>query len=296
MRVPVISAVGHVALRVEDLDAALSVATNVMGLREVERDGDWVYLTHGSMHHSLQLSASARSTVDHIGLEVSGTEALAALRERVEQASVPIVASAPLDPGLADAVVFEGPEGYVFEAYIGMASGQPTYAPTGVRPERFGHVNLFMVDAKPMVSFLEEILDFRVSDYVGPGAFMRCNSDHHGIGVAQADSTRMHHMAWQVESIVDLGHLGDQLDDHGRHLLWGPVRHGPGNNIAAYFRDFGGLVVEYYADLQQIHNDADHVPGVWELDDPRFYSRWSRHALVGFRELGLTPVAARGGR
>lgn len=292
MSAPIVSAIGHVALRVQDLEAALWTATHVMGLREVERVGEWVYLTHGSPHHTLQLAPGAEGSVEHIGLEVEGEAGLAALRARLEQASIPVLESASVEPGLGDAVSFVGPEGFVFEAYVGMAHDQPPFVPMGVRPTRFGHVNIYLEQPQAMVDFLQEILDFRISDYVGPGAFLRCNADHHGIGVGQAEPTRIHHMAWEVEGIADLARLGDVLNDHDRHLLWGPVRHGVGRNIAAYFVDFGGLIVEYYCGMQQIHNDAEFVPAVWQRDDPRFYSLWARHDLPEFRDHGL-PVAKR---
>jgi catechol 2,3-dioxygenase len=287
---PIISAIGHVALRVTDLEGALWTATNVMGLRESERVGEWVYLTNGADHHSLQLAAGDADALDHVGLVANGSEGLQELRMRLEAEAIPLVSDGPLDEGIAEGLAFQGPEGFTFEVYTGMRRDQPRYVPTGIRPTRFGHVNLYVADPAGLVVFLRRVLDFRISDHVGAGAFLRCNADHHGIGVGQAEPTRIHHMAWEVEGIADLARLGDVLDDHDRHLIWGPVRHGVGRNVAAYFVDFGSLIVEYYSDMQRIYDEATFEPGRWEREDPRFFSLWTRHDLGDFREHGLQPV------
>jgi catechol 2,3-dioxygenase-like lactoylglutathione lyase family enzyme len=61
-----IKRMGHVALRVPDLDASVGWATTVMGMREVERVDGVSYLTHADCHHSLQYIAAERSALDHI--------------------------------------------------------------------------------------------------------------------------------------------------------------------------------------------------------------------------------------
>ena len=69
----------------------------------------------------------------------------------------------------------------------------------------------------PAIELLTEALDFRVSDWVRGGAFVRCNADHHGLAVLPGDC-KMQHQAWEVESIADLGRLGDLLHSAGGHL------------------------------------------------------------------------------
>jgi catechol-2,3-dioxygenase len=286
----VIAAIGHAALRVRDLGAAVTVATEVMGLRETERSGEWVYLTHGTPHHSLQLTAADVDAVDHIGLVAASPDALGEIRERLEREGVRLLHDGPLDGMLEDGITFVGPDGFVFEVYTGMPAGEPEYVPHGVRPRRFGHFNIYLPDPQPMWEFLQRVLDFRVSDRVGPAGFLRCNADHHGIGLAPADSARLHHYAWEVESIADLGRLGDVLAARGHNLVWGPVRHGAGNNIAAYFVDAADLVVEFYTDMVRIEDEGTYVPGTWDRDDPRFLSLWWQAVPQGLREHGLPPA------
>jgi catechol 2,3-dioxygenase len=288
--VPVIGAVGHVALRVSDLDAAVEHATNIMGLRVSERSSERVDLTHGAPHHSLQYIRSDSDAVDHLALEASSPDALEEIRTRLRHADIPLLSEVPLDEQLAEGFVFEGPDGFVFEIYRGMPQDQPSYRGSGVRPRRFGHVNISVPDPVPLLSLLQNVLDFRISDNFRGGAFLRCNAEHHGVAVLRGRGI-LHHHAWEVESIADLGHLGDLVDEGGDELVAGPVRHGMGNNIAAYIEGPGHVVVEYYTDMDKIFDEDGYVPGSWSEEGHKWYSRWAPE-LPGdrFRALGVGPA------
>lgn len=287
-----ISAIGHVAVRVTDLDAAVQDATAIIGLRVSERVDDTVYLTHGAPHHSLQYIAGHENAVDHVALEANGAAGLAEVRDRVDRGGFEIVSDRPLDIGVEDGFAFVGHEGFVYEIYIGMAEDQPPCHATGVGPTRFGHYTFNPEDPEAASRFLQEILDFRVSDVVagGVGQFLRCNVDHHGIAVVKGEGT-LHHHAWEVRSIADLAKLGDLLDHEGRALIWGPVRHGIGRNIAAYFPQASGIVVEMYTDMERIYDEAGFEPRTWTTEDHRWFSLWGTHRPGMFRDYGLKPAA-----
>lgn len=290
MRPSVTSAIGHVALQVRDLQAATATATSIMGLRVSRADPDSVDLTHGRPRLALQYLRSDRDAFDHIGLEAAGTEALAEVRRRLDRAGIALTREAPFDPEVGEGFVFELPGRVVVEIYAGMPQDQPDYVATGVRPTRLGHVNVYVPEPAATIAALCDVLDFRVSDRVRGGAFTRCNADHHGIAVLPGDN-KLHHHAWEVQSIADLGRLGDALHAAGRTLVEGPVRHGIGNNIAAYFEGPAGEAVEYYTDMDLIHDDEGFVPGDWDVTGTSWYSTWvPRLPPDGFRELGA-PLA-----
>ncbi len=293
MRTNVIAAVGHVAIQVRDLEDAVEHATSIMGLRVSSRTDDVVELTHGSTHHSLQYIRSDVDAVDHVGLEAAGTAALDEIASRLSARGIDLISDRPLDDCLHDGFAVEVPNGFVFEIYTGMPQDQPTFLPTGVRPRRFGHVNFGVEDPASLIDFLVNVLDFRVSDEFRGGAFLRCNAEHHGIGVLKGRGILAHH-AWEVEGIADLGHLGDVMDDAGSNILAGPVRHGMGNNIAAYIEGPGGVVIEYYCDMIRIWDESTYVPGVWDEEGYKWFSRWSPQLPdPSMRALGLGPAESR---
>ena len=289
MNHPVISAVGHVAIAVTDIDAAVRNATTLMGLRVSERHEDRVDLTHGAAHHSLQYLAGGTDGLHHVGLVAADAAALEEIRSRSENAGFEVVRDTPFDPSLTGGFVLAGPEGFLFEIYTGMPEDQPPYAPTGVKPNRFGHVTISLGDPAAMRDFLCDVLDFRISDEVAGVVFLRCNVDHHGLGMTPG-TPGLHHHAWEVQSTQELGQLGDRLDEMGGSLLWGPSRHGAGNNIAAYYLEPCGTVVEYYCDMLRIYDDASYTPTDWNLEDHKWFSRWAPLLPEGFVELGI-PLA-----
>jgi catechol 2,3-dioxygenase len=290
---PIVAAVGHTAIRARDLAAAVWNATELMGMRETARDGGTVYLTHGSAHHSIAYVDDDRNAIDHLGLEAAGPDALERLRRRLADENVPIVSSRALDDAVADGVAFTAPEGFTIEVYTGMPQDQPNYIPTGVRPKRLGHFSLLVKNPQAMIEFFARILDFRICDYLGDrGAFMRCNTEHHGLAILGGPG-HLHHHGWEVSSIAEVARLGDVLHENGQSMLWGPIRHGIGENVAGYYADPTGLVVEYYADMEHIYNEHEFEPRHWDpTTSHKWYSFWAPLRPEGeWRERGLPPVA-----
>ncbi len=270
-----IKRMAHVALHVPDLDASVSWATTVMGMREVTREDGVSYLTHADCHHSLQLLDAERSALDHIAMEAHDEAALELLTARLRERGVTIVSEAPEELGIERAVRFLGPEGHVIEVFTGMAQAGPIHTGRGVQPRKFGHPTLTCPDIGPTRTFFEEVLEFRLSDEIGDGvlAFLRCNADHHGIGL-QKGEPGLNHYAWEVESLAILGQLGETLARNDGRFIWGPGRHGAGQNLFTYHFDPAGCVVEYYADLYKVWDERSYVPGHWSLDDNRGENLW----------------------
>lgn len=281
----------HVALRVPDLEASVAWATTVMGLREAEREGDTAYLTHGDCHHSLQYIASDGAALDHVALEAHDERALESLAARLEQAGVALASDMPQERGLRHAIRFHGPEGHLFEVFAGMEAGQPHFNGRGVQPRKFGHPMLTCAEPRATQALLVEVLGFRLSDDIGDGTlvFLRCNSDHHGVGL-QRGAPGLNHYAWGVESLGALGQLGDLLSRNGGRFIWGPGRHGAGENLFTYHFDPAGCIVEYYADLYQVWDERSYRPGAWSLEDPRGPNLWGPGAPIEMMETA-TPLA-----
>jgi catechol-2,3-dioxygenase len=267
--------IGHVALRVTHLDRSVAHVESVLGLHERARSGDEVLLSSNEKHHELQLIAADVPGVDHIGLEVEGGEELADVRERALAAGAQLLDDVPGEPGIGNAIRFIGPAGMVYEVYDGMER-EPLSIQTCLRPgiRKLGHLSFACESPAEVVAFWRDGLGFRISDQVGPLTWMRCDSDHHGLAVApRPEGNVLHHYAWQIQDWGALGQYCDDIARDGLTLSWGPVRHGPGFNVAAYLPDPDGAIIEVYADLLQIDDERAYEPVDWS-GEPRALNLW----------------------
>jgi catechol-2,3-dioxygenase len=289
MQAPVIHQIGHVALRVRDLAAAEEFSTALVGLHVTARTDDALWLSHGTCHHTLQYIRADEDAFDHLGLIAPDAESVEIIRDRVGAAGLEILDDPAQRPAVDDGFFFRA-EGFTFEIYTRMARVDPVVT-TALRPSRLGHANFFVSEPARLQKVLKEILDFRVSDKAGPqGEFLRCNVDHHGIGVFPGDGV-VHHYAWEYPTMFEVAKMADAIDARGGSTLWGPLRHGMGRNIATYVKEPSGMLVEFYADLERIY-DAHHVPGEWDFEgDQKAVSLWARHDIVEeFMAAGLPPA------
>jgi catechol 2,3-dioxygenase len=302
-RPSLISEVGHIALQVRDLDAVEEFATNVTGLKVTERSADGLWLTaatgryhHGTPHHSLHCIRAKENALDHVGFVARDADAVDELRQRVGASGYKVLRDGPDGPGVNDGFAFTGPEGLVIEIYSEMQRVEPPAGIQGVPPLRLGHIGLYCADPQPMIDLLIDVFGFRVSDWVGPGWFLRCNVDHHAVGIFPSRAFGasleggLSHCAWEVPSIVQHGLLADLIDSRGGSVLWGPIRHSIGRNIATYFTDPSGLLIEYYADMEKVYDDEHHVPTKWDVDDKdlKWLTMWAQQDLPDeFVDLGL---------
>jgi catechol 2,3-dioxygenase-like lactoylglutathione lyase family enzyme len=136
-----------------------------------------------------------------------------------------------------------------------------------VRPRRLGHVVLGSTDVDATLRFVTDGIGFKVSDLVGGGhgAFLRCSTDHHNMLVQRAPVNFVHHSAWQVDDIDEVGRGAmAMLEDHPERHVWGLGRHHAGSNFFWYLRDPAGTFSEYYSDLDDIPEDALWTPEVME--------------------------------
>jgi catechol 2,3-dioxygenase-like lactoylglutathione lyase family enzyme len=135
-----------------------------------------------------------------------------------------------------------------------------------VRPRRLGHVVLGTTDFTATRRFAVEGIGFKVSDLVGDhGVFLRCSTDHHNLLLQRFPVNFVHHSAWQVDDIDEVGRGAMRmLEGNPERHVWGLGRHHAGSNFFWYLRDPAGTFSEYYSDLDDIGEDDLWTPEVLE--------------------------------
>jgi catechol 2,3-dioxygenase-like lactoylglutathione lyase family enzyme len=125
-------------------------------------------------------------------------------------------------------------------------------------------VALASPDHQATIRFFTEGLGFAVSDRLPFGAFLRCSEDHHNVAVQMGLGTFLHHTAWEVADVDEVGRGGAAMvaADPGRHV-WGLGRHAIGSNFFWYLCDPAGNFAEYVSDLDRITDAAAYEPPAW---------------------------------
>ena len=83
---------------------------------------------------------------------------------------------------------------------------------------------------------------------------------------------RPHREIWRGDNIRNL--WLDRLAFIGKRVVWGPGRHGPGRNLFTYIPDPDNTIVEGYADLLQVYDDASYVPIDWSTRGEGALNLW----------------------
>jgi len=88
---------------------------------------------------------------------------------------------------------------------------------------------------KAVADFYAKVMGFKVSDWIEDWfVFMRCNADHHTVNFIKGDNIEMHHMAFELKDMSHMQNACEMFAQRKIRILWGPLRHGPGHNVATY--------------------------------------------------------------
>lgn len=125
---------GHVHLKVHDLDRAIDFYTDIVGLAVRERHANFAFLSFGRHHHDLAVQALGEGApgpnrgigLYHSAFEVPTGEALARTYERLQDRGVSV---SPVDHGISKALYFDDPDGNGVEVYLDTREerGQPEW-------------------------------------------------------------------------------------------------------------------------------------------------------------------------
>ncbi|RZF64024.1 oxidoreductase [Sphingomonas populi] len=273
----------YVGLAVPDLAAERDFFGKTWGLVEVgEQDGKVYFAAEGSPHaFVIRLREDAERKTDLIGFSAEGRDAVDAIFAKAKAAGAKIIA----EPGPADgpaggyACRFFDPEGRAIEVVCERTPRQHrTLAKGEAIPIGISHVVLHSPDIKALESFYEDVLGFRLTDWIGEFmVFLRCNSAHHRLAILPGPPT-LNHIAFDVSSVDEMMRGLARMHENDVKLTWGPGRHTAGNNTFSYFVTPNGNAVEYTSDVEEV-DDATWVPQTYAAT-PSITDQWGTGRII----------------
>lgn len=288
-----IKRLAHVGLWATDVAAQARFYRQVLGFdlrstegnspdRNVELEEANVFFSLGEEHHCLGLFSEIRpamgngrgpvqrTRLHHLAFEVDTDAELAALAARLNIAGLELrLEPRDGDPDLGDTLWFSDPDGNRIEISV---SSDDSLTPSSVtmgrraqlRPQGLQHVALRTIRLEAMIEFYSEQLGFDISDWLlRESAWLRCNNDHHTLILMQGKQD-VDHVGYRIANGPELLTWADALSRRQTPVLWGPGRHGAGNDLFLRFADAEGVHIELSAELQQYYDhDVTTPPRLW---------------------------------
>ena len=127
-----IKKIGHVVLRVGDIDRSTRFWTDILGFKVSDtNEQGMVFLRNGGDHHTVALAPAKEMLplpdkkkgqlgFDHVALEVGSVSELRKARDFLKENGVTIVFEGRRGPGSNPGVEFLDPDGYMVELYASM--------------------------------------------------------------------------------------------------------------------------------------------------------------------------------
>lgn len=259
---------GYVVMSTPDPESSARDLAEIVGLKVTERSPQAVYMSANDRRCEVAYVRGNTAGVVAVGLEAMDAAGVEEVKRRAMADGLEILGDRPSIGGVAHAVRFATPFGPVFEVHTPVERNQTVrHIGPGARARRLEHVNVRVTDTVGFRDFALGTLGMKLSDRTTNNelAWYRAwDGYHHTLAVGEGD--RMHHYAFDAYAIEDLIQIADSLVLKERSLLWGPGRHGAGDNIFTYYRDPNGCAVETSVGLARIDNDLLYQARVWSLE------------------------------
>lgn len=266
--ITLLSHLSYVALTTPDVDASVDFYVNQVGLTEVARDDDRVYLRCWGDYYSysLVIVRGDEPALHSAAWRTSSAEALAEAVSRVEAAGVQGEWFDGRDIGRA--YRFTGPWGHTMVLHWDavhhrydegdLASTFPDRPQRRSRfagaPRHLDHVTICASDVDAFAAWYNEVLGFRIMartllDEAPISVFsvLTTNEKSHDLGVVLDGSSRagrVNHFAFWYDTREEMLIAADLLMENGVHIEYGPTIHGIGEQSFLYYREPSTMRIE----------------------------------------------------
>jgi len=273
------SRIGHATFETTDLDRAIAYYTDVIGLVLNTKEKGHAFLASKIGLLTIALEQGAEGKLKRLSFEVPPNADIAGMAKTLSEHGVRSELRSDSIPGIGEVLTFDDPNGTTVELFTKWNYLGSHHQVLGAGPLKLGHVAHTVEDPKVMADFYCRVLGFRVSDWIDDYVvFLRCNPDHHTVNFFRGAKNKMHHIAFEMKDFAHIQNACELLALRKMPINWGPVRHGPGHNVAIYHRNADDQNVEFYIELDQMKDEelGYFDPRPWHHDTPQRPKNWDR--------------------
>jgi 2,3-dihydroxybiphenyl 1,2-dioxygenase len=248
---------GYVGVGADDLDAWSHMATNWLGMQQVEKGATCRAFRMDDHKQRLIVDRALDPGAHYFGWEVDDAAALDALAARLESHDVRVTreAAALADQRCVTGLIsFADPVGNRLEAFHGPHLDNAPFRPgrtiSGFRtgPLGMGHIVLTVERIGDLLGFYRDVLGFRLTDYILTpitAYFMHVNPRHHSLALIETGKNGIHHLMVELFTLDDVGQGYDIALGDPERIATTLGRH-PNDCVTSYYlRSPNGFMLEY---------------------------------------------------
>ncbi len=302
---------GHVELLSPKPAESLWFFCDVLGMQEVERQGQSIYLRAWGEYerYSLKLTEAKQAGIGHTAFRAMSPQALER-RVQALEASGQGRGWIGGDVGHGKAYQFSDPDGHLLEIYY---ATEKYHAPAALRPalknqpqrtpdhgvgvRRFDHINFLGRHPASNRVFFQEQLGARSTERIvldngtESGTWLTFTNKAYDVVYtmdATGSSGRLHHIAYWVDNREDVLRAADIYLENEVPIEFAPGKHAIAQGFFLYVLEPGGNRIEIASGSYMIF-DPDWEPIIWTQAERAKGQAWGTPTIASFHTYG-TPI------
>ena len=257
----------HIQLQSSDPSRLARFYADAMDMQARQRDAEWI--CEGPLRRMI-FTAGPDKRLGYAAFACRDAAGLAAIRAGVEEAGLDTLPSPSPFFG-AEAFGVREPDANLI--VCGLGAQEPTRS--GLRAP-LQHLTLASENPEALERFYVDRLGFITSDYVRNDrgeimvCWMRSNHEHHTLACFRHQQQGVDHHSYEAGDWSVIKDWCDRMGARRIPLMWGPGRHGPGNNLFVFVEDPDGNWIEISAELEVMYDrpakewpHEEHTVNLW---------------------------------
>jgi 2,3-dihydroxy-p-cumate/2,3-dihydroxybenzoate 3,4-dioxygenase len=254
-----VSKLGYITVGVTDINEAIEFYTRFVRLDVTARSGSTAFLTGGLEHHWIRIEECPAAGIKRIAYALDTEAEYLVIRDRLKATGIPVEEGGDIHQDKVQRWLrFVDPGGMPIELYTGMVERGIAPMYSGIAMQKFLHAAWATANFDATTDFYQDVLGFRVSDWVETraGFFRSADRYHHSLVLIRAERPVFNHFCIQVESLDDVMRARHNAVAAGVKLRDDLLRHAPSGSVGVYLKDEARkFSVEFCTGHPQVEDD-----------------------------------------